>query len=82
VWIDAQDFAVTRVQAHPAESPSFWIKTTEIQHSYQKVGEFWLPRVNLSESKVRFGGKADLTIDYGTYEFEEPRHASRIEPSQ
>ena len=67
VWIDAEDFAVVRVEAQPAESPSFWIRSTQIHHVYAKVGDFWLPQRNVSESKVRFGGTATLTIDYGTY---------------
>ena len=72
IWIDAQDYAVVRVEAQPAENPSFWIKSTQIHHVYGKSGDFWLPATNKSESKVRFGGTAVLTIDYGTYEFEEP----------
>lgn len=76
VWIDAEDYAVARVEAEPAESPSFWIKSTEIRHSYAKNGEFWLPEENRSESKVRFGGTAVLTIDYGTYQFDQPRELS------
>lgn len=72
IWIDARDYAVVRVAAQPAESPSFWIKKTEIQHVYAKSGEFWLPETNKSESQVRLGGSAVLTINYGTYQFEEP----------
>jgi hypothetical protein len=76
IWIDATDFAVVRVEAEPAEDPSFWIKQTEIHHVYAKDGEFWLPQTNRSESKVRLGGSAVLTIDYGTYQFEEPQRAT------
>ena len=72
IWIDAQDDAVIRVEAQPAENPSFWIRNTEIHHVYAKNGEFWLPQTNRSETKVRMGGVAVLTIDYGTYKFEEP----------
>jgi hypothetical protein len=76
VWIDAGDYAVVQVEAEPAENPSFWIKSTEIHHVYAKDGEFWLPQTNRSESKVRFGGTAVLTIDYGAYQFEDPHSAS------
>jgi hypothetical protein len=72
IWIDARDYAVIRVEAQPAENPSFWIRSTEIHHSYVKIGDFWLPQTNTSVSKVRFGGTAILTIDYGTYQFDEP----------
>jgi hypothetical protein len=70
IWIDGQDYAVVRVEAQPAENPSFWIKSTDIHHVYAKNGEFWLPQTNRSVSKVRFGGTAVLTIDYGTYQFD------------
>jgi hypothetical protein len=72
IWIDANDFAVVRVEAEPAENPSWWIKNTEIHHRYEKIGEFWVPQTNRSESKVRFGGTALLTIDYGSYAFTKP----------
>jgi hypothetical protein len=69
IWVDAADFAVVRVEAQPAQNPSFWIRSTEIHHIYSKVGDFWLPQRNVSESKIRFGGTATLTIDYGDYRF-------------
>ena len=82
IWIDGDDYAVVRVDAQPAESPSFWIRKTEIHHVYAKSGEFWLPETNRSESKVRLGGSAVLTIDYGTYQFEEPPGITRAEATQ
>ena len=72
IWIDAKDFAVVRVEAEPAENPSWWIKSAEIHHRYEKIGGFWVPQTNRSESKVRFGGTALLTIDYGSYAFTKP----------
>jgi hypothetical protein len=69
IWVDALDYAVVKVEAQPAKNPSFWIRGTEIHHVYQKVGAFWLPRSNRSETKVRLGGTAVLTIDYGSYHF-------------
>ena len=67
IWVDAKDFAVTHVEAHPAVNPSFWISGTDIEHRYQKVGDFWLPLSNRSVTKVRIGGQAVLTINYGDY---------------
>lgn len=67
IWVDGEDYAVVRVQAEPAENPSFWIRNTEIHHQYFKLGEFWLPRKNTTVTKVRFGGTATLTIDYQDY---------------
>jgi hypothetical protein len=67
IWVDADDYAVARIEAQPAQNPSFWIRKTEIHHVYSKTGDFWLPASNRSETKVRIGGTAILTIDYGTY---------------
>lgn len=67
IWVDARDYAVARIEAEPAKNPSFWIHSTQIHHVYAKVGDFWLPQRNVSESKTRFGGTATLTIDYGNY---------------
>jgi outer membrane lipoprotein-sorting protein len=67
IWVDAQEYAVTHIDAHPAKSPSFWISQTEIEHQYDKIGDYWLPVHNRSTSKVRFGGKSLLTIEYKDY---------------
>jgi len=69
IWVDAQDFAVVRIEAEPAQRLSFWVTNTEIHHVYSKTGGFWLPELDRSETKVRLGGTAILTIDYGTYTF-------------
>jgi len=67
IWVEATDFAVARIEAEPAKSPSFWTKDTKIEHVYNKVGEFWLPTSNRSTSNTRLGGHALLTIDYTDY---------------
>lgn len=67
IWVDAKDFAVTRIEGEPAKNPSFWIKKTEVAHKYTKVGDFWLPEENHTESQIRMGGRATLTIEYKDY---------------
>jgi hypothetical protein len=67
IRINDKDFAVCGIQAQPAENPSFWITSTAIDESYEKIGEFWLPETNKSVSKIRFGGSATLTIQYQDY---------------
>jgi hypothetical protein len=67
IWIDAQDFAVVRLEAKPAKDPSFWTRSSLIEQVYTKVGQFWLPLRNHSVSAVRLGGTADLTIQYKDY---------------
>ena len=75
IWVDADDFAVTKIEGEPARNPSFWIRGTKIHHVNAKTGEFWLPEHNQSETDVRLGGRATLTIDYGAYKMDagEPR---------
>jgi len=67
IWVDAKDFAVVRIEGEPAKNPSFWIKKTEIQHKYIKVNDFWLPAENHTESVIRLGGRAILSIEYKDY---------------
>jgi hypothetical protein len=67
IWVDAQDFAVARIEAAPAKNPSFWTKETKIEQVYAKVGSFWLPLSNRSSSDIRLGGHASFTIDYQDY---------------
>ena len=68
IWVDSKDFAVCRIEAEPSKNPSFWIKKTDIHHSYLKVGDFWLPAENKSVSAIRGGGRAVLIIKYQNYE--------------
>jgi len=68
IWVDAKEFAVLKMDVEPGRNPSFWISHTVIHHVNAKAGDFWLPERNQSTSKVRIGGAATLTIDYGTYQ--------------
>ena len=84
VWVDATDFAVTRIDAEPAQNPSFWTKKSEIRHQYIKVQDFWLPRRNESVSYIRLGGRATLTIEYDNYRVTDARasgNAVKASPS-
>lgn len=67
IWVEARDFAITRIKGEPARNPSFWMKNTIMEHTYRKIGEFWLSSRDHSVSQVRFGGYADLTIEYSDY---------------
>ena len=73
VWVDGTDFAVTRIDAEPAQNPSFWTKENDIHHEYMKVQDFWLPRRNESVSYIRLGGRATLTIEYKNYRVTDSR---------
>jgi len=68
IWVDANDFAVTRIDAEPSQSPSFWTKHSEFHHQYVRIQGFWVPAHNESVSYIRMGGRATLTIDYKDYQ--------------
>lgn len=68
IWIDAHDFAVVRMEGAPAKSPSFWVRDTQIESQWEKVGNFWFIAHNHSVSHIRMGGVATLNIDYGDYQ--------------
>jgi hypothetical protein len=70
IWVDAADFALVKIDAEPAKNPSFWIAHTHILQTFAKTGDFWLPELNRSQTKVRIGGTALFTIDYGSYQVE------------
>jgi outer membrane lipoprotein-sorting protein len=67
IWVDAKDFALVRIEGEPARNPSVWIKKTEVRHRYIKVNDFWLPAENHTESLIRLGGRAILSIEYKDY---------------
>lgn len=68
LWVNAKDFAITRVAGEPAVNPSWWTVKTAFTRSYQKIGDFYLPESNQSETKVRIFGTAVLTIEYREYQ--------------
>jgi hypothetical protein len=70
IWVDAEDFAVVKMETEPAKNPSFWISRTLIHYTSALAHGYWLPQKVRSETKVRIGGTAVLTIDYGDYQVE------------
>jgi hypothetical protein len=68
MWVDAKDFAVARMEGEPASNPSLWVSHTQIAYRWSKIAGFWLPVHNESQTLVRMGGKAVLTIDYIDYQ--------------
>lgn len=67
VWIDSQDYAVAKIDGHPAKNPSFWIKRVNWVRRYGKVGDFWLPQKDVTYTDVRIFGRKKLVISYQDY---------------
>ncbi len=68
IWVDSQDLAIARIEGRPARNPSFWVRNVHFVRSYQKIGDFWLPREDTSVSDVKIFGKHTLTIRYEDYQ--------------
>ena len=81
IWVDAEDFAVARIEGKPAKNPSWWISSTEIHHRYTKIDRFWLPAHNESVTHVRVGGQAVLTIEYTDYKIKTATAAASVPSS-
>jgi len=56
------------MEGEPARNPSWWTKRNTIHITYEKIGEFWLPVRNETNTQVRIVGHSLLTIVYRDYE--------------
>jgi hypothetical protein len=72
VWIDADDYAVVRIEGHPAKKLSFWIQRVDFVRQYQKIDKVWLPQRDMTFVDVRLYGKKILTIDHHDYRVNQP----------
>lgn len=62
IWVDAADFAISRVEGSPAKKPSFWTRSVHFLRKYKKVGPLWLAQSTNSVTDVRIFGSASLSI--------------------
>jgi len=67
IWIDAEEYAIVRIEGEPAKNPSFWIKSVRFVHSYGKQGPMWVPLSDQSVTEARILGATDLKIEYFGY---------------
>ncbi len=67
IWIDTRDYAIVRIEGHPAAKLSFWIEHADIVRQYQRIDGFWLPQRDQTLVQMRLYGKHFLTIDYQDY---------------
>jgi hypothetical protein len=81
IWVDARDYAVTRMEGSPATNPSFWVSHVQIQYQWAKIDGFWLPIHNYSVTEVRLGGRAVLNISYSDYQITGADQATTPRPT-
>jgi hypothetical protein len=67
IWVDAQDFAIARIEGQPAKNPSFWIRSVKVEQRYGRTGQFWLPALNHSVAQARIFGSTEVVIQYSDY---------------
>lgn len=71
IWVESHDFAIVRIEGHPARKLSFWVNQADFVREYQKLDGFWLPLLDQTQVSVRFYGKRVFTIDHTHYAIEE-----------
>ena len=64
IWVDAEDFAVVRIQAGPAKNPSFWTRDVRIVRRYGRVDGVRVPLSLDSTANVVLAGHSTLSIQY------------------
>ena len=67
IFVDAEEYAIVRVEGRPAKNPSFWIKNVRFVHDYDKNGPFWFPVSDHSVTEARIFGPTEMTIEYFDY---------------
>lgn len=70
VWVNAEDFAVQRIEGEPAQSHSFWVRESRFVHEFARFGDFWFPVRHQSEAELRLLGRATLEIVYFDYRWQ------------
>jgi len=67
IWVDAEDFAIARLEGRPAKNPSFWIRSAKVEQRYGRTGQFWLPALNHSVAQAKVFGSTEVVIEYSDY---------------
>ncbi len=73
VWVDAEEYAIARIEGTPIQNPSFLIRRTSFVHRYGKFGPFWLAISNHSETDALVFGRTEVTIEYSDYRINQDR---------
>ena len=67
IWVDAEDYALARVEGEPAKNPSFWTRSVHFVQQYRKSGDFWFPVLTSSVTEARLFGSTKVDIHYFDY---------------
>jgi len=64
LWLDGEDFAISRIRGTPSKRPSFWTTHTEVDRKYKRMDGIWLTESIDSRSDILVAGPSHLKIDY------------------
>ena len=67
IWVDAEDYALVRVEGEPAKNPSFWTRKVQFVQQYYKSGAYWFPMETTSVTEARMFGTTEVSIRYFDY---------------
>jgi G:T-mismatch repair DNA endonuclease (very short patch repair protein) len=81
IWVDAEDYALARVEGEPAKNPSFWTRKVEFVQEYQKAGVFWFPLQTTSITDARVFGRTEVRISYFDYKPVSNKPSNSVDPA-
>jgi hypothetical protein len=64
VWLDAEDYGVTRIHGIPSKRVSIWISKAELDWHFSRINGIWLTDKIESSSDVRLFGNVQVQINY------------------
>lgn len=82
IWVNANDYAIVRIEGQPAKSPSFWVRSVHFVHTYQKVHQFWFASSTVTTSHIFIFGDSELTIENSEYALNPPADHSHDRPQE
>lgn len=77
IWVDAQEYAVQRIEGEPARDHSIFIHQSRFVREFAKFGDFWFPIRHRSEAELFLFGRATLEIDFFDYQWETRRERAQ-----
>ena len=77
IWVDAEDYALARVEGEPVKSPSSWVRSVHFTQfrvssvhftqEYRKGGAYWLPWSTDVNIEAEAFGKTEVEIHHFDY---------------
>jgi len=82
IWVNANDYAIVRIEGQPAKNPSFWVRSVHFVHTYQKIHQFWFASSTRTTSHILIFGDSELTIENSDYAVNPPLDHTHDRPQE